>query len=187
MKVYVDGQLHATINDPDSIHALYIDGYYNHDMIKACAIQSFDYDKNMISGYLTKRAAENFGITEGNQVTIEIACPIPITQPRSSANIPDTDDIVYSSLSNRLYKLVTLKIAIEGIITYDVGGIPGILLPMETITDLIKENQVEEVKTNAYIIETPLKKKELTKLLDKVDPSAKIAKRHWFNDNGYYD
>lgn len=187
MKAYMDGQLYSTVDYPTSYTNIFIDGYYNRDMIEACTIKSFDYDQNMIHGYLTQSATQIFGITDGHQITLEITCPIPITQPRSSISVPDTNDIVYTALSNRLYKLVTLNIAIEGIITYDVGSIPGIFLPIETITDIIKENQIEEVTTNAYIIETPLKKKGLTDLLDKVDPSAILDKRHWFSDNGIDD
>lgn len=187
ISTYVDGELVNSIGSNDNDISLYVDGYYNNEMVDACTIKKFDFDENMMSGFLSKRAASQLGVTNGQKVTIEINCAIPVSNSLNVSQQDASEDYVYVGLSHRLYKLVTLKVTIKGIISTDVDDIPELLLPMETIKNLIEENQIEDVKTDVYVITTSLNKKELVNLLSGMDSNAKIEKRHWFNENGYFD
>lgn len=137
---------------------------------------SSSFNESIENGcYLSDNAAKQLGIKlDDNKYTLEIYCLIPAT------NIPDFElkkqhpELVQDATNRRQFLYpYTLKIDVAGVLSGKISSAQGqIYIPLELMQGLVKEHQVEEIRTKNYIIK--VKNKLAVNRVEKLSNHLKV-------------
>ncbi len=107
--------------------------------------------------YLSADVAQQLGINNlDDNYELEIYCLIPVSNTIDESMFEENPDLVQDVTNDKqLLYPYTLKIKVAGILNSEISSSRGQLyIPLEQMQKLINEHQIEEVKTNNYIIRT---------------------------------
>ncbi|MFQ6861199.1 MAG: hypothetical protein ACLROI_01220 [Beduini sp.] len=125
--------------------------------------------------YLSYEVAKQLGITNLNgDYLLEIYCLIPVSNQINSTLVEKYPDLVQDVTNDKqLLYPYTLKVKIAGILDPGISSSRGQLyIPLEQMQNLINEHQIEEVKTNNYIVK--IKESSALKEIQSLDKDLKI-------------
>lgn len=127
--------------------------------------------------YLSYQVAQQLGIESlGGNYTLEIYCLIPVSNQINPTLIENYPDLVQDVTNDKqLLYPYTLKIKVAGILDPGISSSRGQLyIPLEQMQNLISEHQIEEVKTNNYIVK--IKESSALEKLQSLDKDLKIKR-----------
>lgn len=182
VKVYKDDDLvseyfydpaHETVKSFQLINIL---GYPSGlDMNAYTAVQSKEGVKD--GCYLSADVAQQLGISHlDDSYTLEIYCLIPVSNTIDEAMLEEYPDLVQDVTNNKQFLYpYTLKIKIAGILNDEISSSRGQLyVPLQLMQALIKEHQIEEVRTNNYLVK--VKNNDVLNTLQGLDTQLKMNK-----------
>ncbi|WP_041139929.1 hypothetical protein [Beduini massiliensis] len=182
VKVYKDADLvseyfydpaHETVKSFQLINIL---GYPSGlDMNAYTAVQSKEGVKD--GCYLSADVAQQLGISHlDDSYTLEIYCLIPVSNTIDETMLEEYPDLVQDVTNNKQFLYpYTLKIKIAGILNDELSSSRGQLyVPLQLMQALIKEHQIEEVRTNNYLVK--VKNNDVLNTLQGLDTQLKMSK-----------
>ena len=127
--------------------------------------------------YLSYEVAKQLGIDNLNgDYVLEIYCLIPVSNQINSTLIEKYPDLVQDVTNDKqLLYPYTLNIKVAGILDPKISSSRGQLyIPLEQMQSLISEHQIEEVKTNNYIVK--IKDSSVLEKMQSLDKAFKIKR-----------
>ncbi|MFQ9923043.1 MAG: hypothetical protein ACLRVU_05985 [Beduini sp.] len=180
VKVYRNNDLEAeyfydpTNDEVKSFVLINIWGYpQGLDMSKFTAYQR---KREIAEGcYLSADVAQQLGINNlDDNYELEIYCLIPVSNTIDESMFEENPELVQDVTNDKqLLYPYTLKIKVAGILNPGISSSCGQLyIPLEQMQNLINEHQIEEVKTNNYIVK--IKESSALKEIQSLDKDLKI-------------
>lgn len=125
--------------------------------------------------YLSADVAKQLGINNlDDNYELEIYCLIPVSNTIDESMLKEHPDLVQDVTNDKqLLYPYTLKIKVAGILDSGISSSRGQLyIPLEQMQKLINEHQIEEVKTNNYIVK--IKDSTVLEVIQSLDKGLKI-------------
>lgn len=125
--------------------------------------------------YLSQQVAQQLGINNlDDDYELEIYCLIPVSNKIEESMFDEYPDLVQDVTNDKqvLYPY-TLKIKVAGILDSEISSSRGQLyIPLKQMQELINEHQIEEVRTNNYIVK--VKDSSVLEAIQSLDKGLKI-------------
>lgn len=125
--------------------------------------------------YLSQQVAQQLGINNlDDDYELEIYCLIPVSNRIEESMFDEYPDLVQDVTNDKqvLYPY-TLKIKVAGILDSEISSSRGQLyIPLKQMQKLINEHQIEEVRTNNYIVK--VKDSSVLEAIQSLDKGLKI-------------
>ena len=125
--------------------------------------------------YLSDDVARQLGIDNLEEdYELEIYCLIPVSNTIDESMLEEHPELVQDVTNDKqLLYPYTLKVKVAGILDSEISSSRGQLyIPLEQMQKLISEHQIEEVRTNNYIIRT--ENDEVLEKVKAIDENLKL-------------